>query len=99
MSHLISGLNFGPVVAGVIGAHKPQYDIWGDTVNVASRMYSTGKPNQIQVGTFVFDGFHPLETFLFSRNIMLMNAQMGIQVSKNFRYLHRLMLVNLQFTE
>lgn len=43
------GLNIGPVVAGVIGARKPQYDIWGNTVNVASRMDSTGVPERIQV--------------------------------------------------
>ena len=42
------------MVAGVIGAGKPQYDIWGDTVNVSSRMYSTGKPNCIQVCQHVF---------------------------------------------
>ncbi|CDQ66895.1 unnamed protein product [Oncorhynchus mykiss] len=45
------GLNIGPVVAGVIGARKPQYDIWGNTVNVASRMDSTGVPDRIQVTT------------------------------------------------
>ena len=39
----------GPVVAGVIGARRPQYDIWGNTVNVASRMDSTGVPGRIQV--------------------------------------------------
>ncbi|PSN33648.1 Adenylate cyclase type 6 [Blattella germanica] len=43
------GINIGPVVAGVIGARKPQYDIWGNAVNVASRMDSTGVLDQIQV--------------------------------------------------
>lgn len=47
--HLRIGISLGPVVAGVIGARKPQYDIWGNTVNVASRMESTGLPQQIQV--------------------------------------------------
>uniref|UniRef100_A0A8C7Z1N3 Adenylate cyclase type 5 n=1 Tax=Oryzias sinensis TaxID=183150 RepID=A0A8C7Z1N3_9TELE len=48
------GLNIGPVVAGVIGARKPQYDIWGNTVNVASRMDSTGVPERIQVTTDLY---------------------------------------------
>ncbi|XP_036131866.1 adenylate cyclase type 7 isoform X1 [Molossus molossus] len=43
------GINHGPVIAGVIGARKPQYDIWGNTVNVASRMESTGQLGKIQV--------------------------------------------------
>ncbi len=43
------GLNYGPVTAGVIGTTKLFYDIWGDTVNVASRMDSTGEKGQIQV--------------------------------------------------
>merc|ERR1719186_511347 len=49
------GMNMGPVVAGVIGARKPQYDIWGNTVNVASRMDSTGLPNHTQVTEEVYD--------------------------------------------
>ena len=45
------GINVGPIVAGVIGAKKPQYDIWGNAVNVASRMDSTGVVGKIQVYT------------------------------------------------
>ncbi|XP_076327017.1 adenylate cyclase type 5-like isoform X2 [Tachypleus tridentatus] len=49
------GLNVGPVVAGVIGAKKPQYDIWGNAVNVASRMDSTGEMGKIQVTHDVYE--------------------------------------------
>uniref|UniRef100_A0A3B3CNI6 Adenylate cyclase type 8 n=1 Tax=Oryzias melastigma TaxID=30732 RepID=A0A3B3CNI6_ORYME len=53
------GMAHGSVVAGVIGAKKPQYDIWGKTVNLASRMDSTGVSGKIQV---------PEETYLILKD-------------------------------
>ncbi|CAH0694353.1 unnamed protein product [Spodoptera exigua] len=53
------GLNHGPVIAGVVGAQKPQYDIWGNTVNVASRMDSTGIMGRIQVTEDTANSSHP----------------------------------------
>jgi class 3 adenylate cyclase len=43
------GLHTGPVIAGVIGAMRFTYDVWGDTVNTASRMESHGEPGRIQL--------------------------------------------------
>lgn len=53
------GINIGPVVAGVIGARKPQYDIWGNAVNVASRMDSTGILDKIQVTQEIYQILEP----------------------------------------
>ena len=49
------GIHSGPVIAGIVGKKKFQYDIWGDAVNTASRMESHGEAGKIQVSQILYD--------------------------------------------
>lgn len=53
--HFRMGMNSGAVLAGVIGRKKFSYDVWGDPVNVASRMESHGEPGKIQVSRHTYE--------------------------------------------
>jgi adenylate cyclase len=57
------GLAAGPVVAGVVGARRFFYDVWGDAVNIAARMESTNREGRIQVPQDVYERLQ--EEFLF----------------------------------
>lgn len=50
-----AGIHTGPVVAGIVGVKKFQYDIWGDTVNTASRMESSGESGKVNISQATYD--------------------------------------------
>lgn len=82
MEFFFEGINIGPVVAGVIGARKPQYDIWGNAVNVASRMDSTGVLDKIQVRAKLFS------KKLLSKIYLLFSINFTLDGQNNNQYLN-----------
>ena len=60
------GINTGPVVAGVVGNTKFQYDIWGDTVNTAARMESSGVVGKVNISESTYDILKEHEVFRFT---------------------------------
>jgi class 3 adenylate cyclase len=59
------GIHTGPLVAGIVGIKKFQYDIWGDTVNTASRLESNGKAGKINISQKTYYLLKDMEEFRF----------------------------------
>jgi adenylate cyclase len=85
---LRTGIHNGPVIAGVIGQKKFIYDLWGDTVNTASRMQSHGAANEIQVSA---------DTYQRLRDQFEFQGQGMIQV-KGKGEMHTYMLTGRKYT-
>jgi len=60
------GIHTGPVVAGIVGVKKFQYDIWGDTVNIASRMESNGEVGRVNISESTYELIKDAPDFVFT---------------------------------
>jgi class 3 adenylate cyclase len=67
------GIHTGPVVAGIVGVKKFAYDIWGDTVNIASRMESSGEAGKINISGNTFELVKDKFNCLYRGKIMAKN--------------------------
>lgn len=69
------GINTGPVIAGVVGTKKFQYDIWGSTVNIASRMESNSEPGRINISENTYQHLKDEHHFTYRGVIKAKNDQ------------------------
>ena len=74
------GIHNGPVIAGVIGFHKPQFSLIGDTINTTSRVTSTAEVNKVTISQDVFD--------LIKKNIVEYEAVMRKVQVNSLRFFH-----------
>ena len=61
------GIHTGPIVAGIVGVKKFQYDIWGDTVNTASRVESNGEVGRVNISQSTYEAIKEEATFTFEK--------------------------------
>lgn len=67
------GVHRGRIIAGVIGYHKPQFSLIGDTVNTTSRLCSTGEEGQITISESAYDAVRFTEFFFEMREVEVKN--------------------------
>jgi class 3 adenylate cyclase len=71
------GIHTGPVVAGIVGVKKFQYDLWGDTVNIASRMESTGESGRVNISEATYQMIKDTPSLRFTPRGMILAKGKG----------------------
>ena len=72
------GIHLGPVVAGVVGVKKFQYDIWGNTVNIASRIESTGQSGKVAISEILYNEIKSNSAYRFEKREQIDVKNIGI---------------------